>query len=392
MGRLPSHQALPVGCRRHPDKNPDRRQEAEERFKKIALAYDVLSDSTKRRQYDAELRDGWRTRSDGRPPAAPPPVCSHCGGTCALGECPFANAGNPFQTRRNQRFDRTNAAESPFGDFPSDFPSRRAPGRASGPFGDAFFSDAMGNGRRPAAGGASRRPQPMQSSLHSLPAGFGFEEADAIFRRFFGGSDPFAGMLGGGRAAPFGGGGGFGGGLASPDFFADLPASGGTTTVHVTQTVRRPDGSVTTQRYTTTGEGGSSRRAIAGSECGRTRMDHGGGREPVRTRAPSSSAAASGGARHGAGGSRYGAAHSQRGGGGGGGGRRGPPRDDAAEQLAADMEYAMHLSRQEHDDDDERMLQAALRASLSERSLARGRDPGQQEAKAAEDPGNRGPG
>ena len=42
----------------HPDKNPDNRAAAEERFKLIAQAYDVLSDAQKRRQYDAELRDG----------------------------------------------------------------------------------------------------------------------------------------------------------------------------------------------------------------------------------------------------------------------------------------------------------------------------------------------
>ena len=36
----------------HPDKNPDDKA-AEEKFKKITAAYDVLSDETKRRQYDS---------------------------------------------------------------------------------------------------------------------------------------------------------------------------------------------------------------------------------------------------------------------------------------------------------------------------------------------------
>ena len=36
----------------HPDKNPNNREEAEEKFKKINEAYSVLSDKNKRKQYD----------------------------------------------------------------------------------------------------------------------------------------------------------------------------------------------------------------------------------------------------------------------------------------------------------------------------------------------------
>ena len=47
-----------LAMRWHPDKNPDNKEEAEEKFKRLSCAYEVLSDHDKRRQYDAELRDG----------------------------------------------------------------------------------------------------------------------------------------------------------------------------------------------------------------------------------------------------------------------------------------------------------------------------------------------
>nr|CAH7736419.1 unnamed protein product [Callosobruchus chinensis] len=48
----------------HPDKNPDKPEEACKRFREISQAYEVLSDPKKKKSYDLYGRDGFSSRLD----------------------------------------------------------------------------------------------------------------------------------------------------------------------------------------------------------------------------------------------------------------------------------------------------------------------------------------
>jgi len=146
----------------HPDKNRERQEEASEKFREIAEAYDVLSDQEKKRIYDQFGEEGLKggPRPEEGPPGNGPGGPSHGGFS-------YQFSGDPndiFARFFKDSFQRSSSfGESPFEDAGGLFGGGMFPmgGMAMGPMGMGMN---MSGGS--AASGEHGRKRPAMFDLH----------------------------------------------------------------------------------------------------------------------------------------------------------------------------------------------------------------------------------
>jgi len=146
----------------HPDKNRERQEEASEKFREIAEAYDVLSDPEKKRIYDQFGEEGLKggPRPEEAPPFNGPSGPSHGGFSYQFNGDP----NDIFARFFKDSFQRSSSfAESPFEDVGGLFGGGMFPmgGMAMGPMGMGMN---MGGGS--SASGEHGRKRPAMFDLH----------------------------------------------------------------------------------------------------------------------------------------------------------------------------------------------------------------------------------
>jgi len=166
----------------HPDKNPNNKEQAEEMFKSIAEAYEVLSDKDKRAAYDRYGKEGL-SGGGGR---------GNSGGGRRAG-----GGGAAFDFDSHFTFHH---AEDIFRDFFS-----------HDPFGDDIMRDFFGHSRR----NGNRHPTSMMDPFGSQFSGFGGSSRRDPFGDPFGG---FGGMNSGMNS-------GFSTGFSNDPFFSQSSSS-----------------------------------------------------------------------------------------------------------------------------------------------------------------------
>jgi DnaJ family protein B protein 6 len=248
-----------AAVRWHPDKNPDDPRRAEVMFKKVAAAYEVLGDETRRAEYDRFGRSSRDPRGGAN--GAGRSASSHGAGATGPGRAGGGFGGfgaggfhhDPFEI-----FREAFGGRDPFAD---DFFRR-----GGDPFlGDPFFADARARG-----GLAARSPFGAFGSA----MGFG---RDPFFEAAFGGSvaGGGGGFAGGGASqggrvgewSAFGGGGGVGKSTSTRTVMIN-----GRRATRTTTTIRHADGreETFTDEHVDEGfpEGGAGPRALGGDRRG----------------------------------------------------------------------------------------------------------------------------